>query len=184
MLIGIAGRARAGKDTAADFTCKRFRFFNKHSFAKPIKEACRAIFDWNDRHLYGDLKETIDPFYGISPRYAMQTLGTEWGRDIINPSIWVLRAAKEYRNNIEAVESMVVPDVRFENECQWVFDEGGIVIQLERDSNESIAPDHISEAGISHMLRPNKDFILDNNGPVIHLHKELANIVRTLIGDK
>ena len=68
-----------GKDSTADIIVSHFGY-RKHSLADVMKEACRVIFGWTDKHLYGELKEVIDPRYGISPRHALQTLGTEWGQ--------------------------------------------------------------------------------------------------------
>lgn len=131
MIIGIAGKKRAGKDTCAHIIKENFmsngtQKFEHKSFAEPIKNACKIMFDWNDDHVYGDLKEVIDERWGISPRQAMQDLGTEWAqidlckrfpkyKNITGRSIWVKRLIAEY-NKLYRTKSFVISDVRFPHE--------------------------------------------------------------------
>lgn len=147
MLIGITGKARAGKDTLA--SALKEKGFISYSFAYPIKEACRVIFGWNDDHLYGHLKEVVDPFYEFSPRHAMQTLGTEWGRQTLREDIWT-RIAEDF---LKKNKDVVIPDVRFDNEAEFILNNGGILIHLIRPNQETIGlSDHASENGISENL--------------------------------
>jgi dephospho-CoA kinase len=83
ILIGITGRARCGKDTAADYLSANIGF-KKYSFAKPIKDAVKDMFGLTEDHVNGYLKEVVLPDICHSPRFLMQTLGTEWGRKIVN----------------------------------------------------------------------------------------------------
>lgn len=59
MLIGIAGYAGSGKDTLADMLIQKGLVRDKYSFASPIKECVNALFGWDDRHAYGELKEVL-----------------------------------------------------------------------------------------------------------------------------
>jgi hypothetical protein len=44
VIIGISGRARSGKDTAAEVMIKKFGF-KRISFADPLKEICSQVFN-------------------------------------------------------------------------------------------------------------------------------------------
>src|SRR5690348_6899955 len=93
-LIGLTGKAGSGKDTIADRLVVN-KGFTKLAFAAPMKEALNKLFgfdpsDWYDR----EWKETPLPGIGKSPRQLAQTLGTEWGRDTINPNLWILLAQR------------------------------------------------------------------------------------------
>ena len=44
MVIGFAGKARSGKDTAAKYICDTFNCLH-YSFAKPIKESIKIMKD-------------------------------------------------------------------------------------------------------------------------------------------
>ena len=58
MIIGILGQKRNGKDTCADYLVEHYNF-TKVSFADPIKQILKIMFDFNDEQLYGDKKELI-----------------------------------------------------------------------------------------------------------------------------
>lgn len=159
MLIGISGSAGAGKDTLAGFFCNQYGFM-RYSYAQPIKDACRVMFGWNDRHLYGDLKEMVDPFFGFSPRHAMQTLGTDWGRVHLRSDLWVKIAEKFILHN----EHVVIPDVRFDNEAEHILTMGGILINIQRPGHRHISlSGHASEQGLSKEFM-DKSLIFINDG--------------------
>ena len=84
LVIGIAGPARCGKDTAADFIIEEHPQYVKASFADPLKDMLRVGLGLNAAQLYGNDKEGVDHRYECSPRHIMQTLGTEWGRQLIH----------------------------------------------------------------------------------------------------
>lgn len=83
-LIGIAGPARAGKDTLCSYMLDNLGDdWTRSSFADPLKEMLRAIgVDCSD-----DAKAVVSDDYGVTPRHMMQTLGTEWGRNLIDGDI-------------------------------------------------------------------------------------------------
>lgn len=167
MIIGLTGKARSGKDTVAEHLRIAYGF-NHYWFSKPMKEACKAIFGWTDEHLYGDLKEVVDPNYVVSPRVALQTLGTEWGRSI-NSDLWILRAKKE----MEQDQNLVISDCRFDNEAKAIREKGGIIIRVEREGIQSVA-DHSSENGISEIL---VSLVIKNDGTLQDLYKKVDNLL-------
>lgn len=70
LLIGIAGFARSGKDTSAEFIINEGLVSRNQAFAKPLKMIVNALFGWDDRHAYGDLKE-VDCDVQVTPmQYA------------------------------------------------------------------------------------------------------------------
>ena len=71
-LIGIAGRARSGKDTSANFLAQILGW-DTYAFADPIKDTLTSVFG----HLFrsGDREAPIE-WLGKSPRQLMQTWGT------------------------------------------------------------------------------------------------------------
>jgi dephospho-CoA kinase len=164
MIIGLTGKARSGKDTVAAHLQEAYKFHH-YWFSKPMKDACRSMFGWGDEHLYGELKEEVDQRYGISPRVALQTLGTEWGRNTINSDLWILRAQKE----IEQHENIVISDCRFDNEAAAVISSGGIVIEIVRQDINQVAA-HSSESGISSSLI---NYQIENNGTLQELYRSV-----------
>ncbi len=131
------------------------------SFAEPIKEMIRVLLralGHNDaiigRMVDGDLKEVIIPELGRSTRYLMQTIGTEWGRDIVHQHIWLA----PIKNAIARGESIVVDDVRFENEFALLQNAGATLIRVDRPATDST--NHQSEGRLDDFPF---DFRITNN---------------------
>ena len=154
-IIGIAGRAGAGKNTVAEMIPGAAVF----GFADPLYEGLAAMLGVPEDMLRSRRnKETPLKWLGKSPRELMQLLGTEWGRGMVAQDIW-LRLAKR---RIETYGGTIVfSDVRFDNEAEWIRNQGGEVWLVERDQETHHT--HSSEAGISpHLI----DRVIDNRGPL------------------
>ena len=172
-LIGITGRARSGKDTAADYLCNSVGF-KKYSFATPIKEAVKTMFGLTEDHVNGHLKETVLHDLGVSPRFLMQTLGTEWGRQTVNEQVWLIAAQRQLdKLGMFGNGCVVIPDVRFENEATFIRNNGGLLIHINRPNCEKVL-EHESEKGVAVMPY---DVQIINNGTI----KQLFNQVETTI---
>lgn len=168
MIIGIAGRAGAGKDTVADYIITKLDNHVKMSFANPLKDMLRVGLDLTWDQLYGNKKEIIDPRYGCTPRYIMQTLGTEWGRELIHNDLWVLIATQSKDNR------RVYADVRFENEAKFIR-ETGHLIYVNRGA--VIDMNHASEAGI---IVKASDYWINNHRSLDSLYKQIDNIISNI----
>lgn len=153
-LIGFAGRKRSGKDTAAQ---AGQGVWEPMSFAEPMRAMIRALLVYQGvdeetihRMMYGDLKEAPSIYLnGRSYREAMQTLGTEWGRDLMGEDLWaniLVNAAKA-----SDAETVVVTDVRFQNEVDILRANGGSIFRVERPGLAKYDT-HRSEAGIDELL--------------------------------
>lgn len=169
---GFTGLAGSGKNAAADHLVIN-SYYNEYAFAKPIKDACKVMFNWTEEHVNGSLKEQIDTRYNVSPRQAMQTLGTEWGRNTINANLWLLRAQDEINNAMMDGKSLAITDARFDNEAQLIKDNGGIVIKIVRADIEAVAA-HSSETGISDSLI---DYVIKNDGSLFDLWAKIDSII-------
>lgn len=141
MIIGLAGGKGCGKSTVAKIIANRYGY-EQISFATPIKDMLRVL-GLGDAELYDPtIKEIPLDEYGKSPRELLQLLGTEFGRHMIDGSIWITALKKQ----LNPQRNYVIDDVRFDNEAIFVR-ERGAVIHVER--HRHIEEDsHISEAGI------------------------------------
>jgi hypothetical protein len=125
-LIALTGLAGSGKSTVAKHLTANHGY-RVEKFAGPLKDMLRG-FGLTERHIEGDLKEVpCDLLGGKTPRHAMQTLGTEWGRNLISPTLWV--GAWSSR---AATGSVVCDDCRFPNEAAAVRALDGIVVRVVR----------------------------------------------------
>ncbi|WP_296584874.1 deoxynucleotide monophosphate kinase [Xanthobacter sp.] len=145
IIIGFAGRAGAGKTTAAQHLVQHHGF-ERVRFAGPLKAMMRAL-GCTEEEVDGARKEMpCDLLGGRTPRLAMQWLGTEWGRDMIAPDLWT--RAWEYA--AAGKPRVVVDDVRFPNEVEAVRRLGGVVLQLIAPGDLALASSfagHVSERG-------------------------------------
>jgi len=126
--------------------------------------------DMNDPY-WQARKEQVIPALGVSPRRLMQTLGTEWGRQLINPDLWLILAKQLLLNY---GPGMVIADVRFENEAAWVREQGGRVIHIERPDNVTVEA-HASEAGIE-FKGEEGDIKIVNGGSLEDLQQTIRGI--------
>jgi hypothetical protein len=173
MLIGLTGKARSGKDTVADILKKSDKRWDSVSFADPIREGVAAMFGWNNRHLHGELKEVVDPLVGVSPREAMQKLGTEWGRGMIKETLWADLAKHRVNYLLNVNRNVVVSDIRFDNEAQLIHDLDGIIIRIERDNLPTVR-EHASEQGVSDDL---VHYVLKNNSSLTQLEEQVLKLI-------
>ena len=169
-LIGIAGRARSGKDTAANFVIAAIGGY-RYSFADPIHAMLAPLgVDMNDPY-WQARKEDVIPALGVSPRRMMQTLGTEWGRQLINPDLWLIMA---HQRLLQSGPGMVIPDVRFDNEAAWIRKHGGRIIHVVRPDTKAVEA-HASEDGIE---MQDTDARLFNSGTLEELQLSVRELLR------
>jgi GTPase SAR1 family protein len=111
------------------------------SFAGPLKEMAKAILPPGAFTPEGKEDPSLG-LCGVTPRVIMQTIGTDWGRQMISPNIWV--EAMRRRIMDSPAPTILIDDLRFENEWQLVKELGGTVIALERAGVE-YTREHLSE---------------------------------------
>lgn len=193
ILIGLAGVARSGKDTAAGVLAREVGLYS-YAFADPIKRMLEQVF--GDNFVHGD-REQIEPISGVSYRTLMQTLGTEWGRNI-QPDLWTRVAKSKWEwvkegmpwvtelgrmsnlqlGNEELNKGMVISDVRFDNEAGWIRSEGGIIVHIDRPGTEKVGvAGHVSEQGVTRLPY---DLVVMNDCTMEHYYSNLDYLVALL----
>jgi len=123
-IIGLAGRARSGKDTVATLFTKTHRVVR---FAQPIKEAVKALYGWSGIAMETDIKDVIDPNWGVSPRSAMVHVA-QTTRMFIANDFFVKRLFESWEG-----DPIVIPDVRYKHEVDAIHARGGITIKITRE---------------------------------------------------
>lgn len=180
-LIGIHGLLNSGKDTVADYLQQLHPgAWNRYAFAKPIKEACNALFGFTpERFESRVLKEQVDSYWGFSPRRAMQLLGTEYGRNMLRDDVWIRRAEQEHILNLGKSKGTIITDVRFENEAAWVRSTPNSILIYLKTPNLVIDEkyNHASEKGIV-QLESDYEVYNDKSLGLEPLHKQLDEVIR------
>lgn len=91
-----------------------------------------------------------DRFHGPELRRLMQKLGTEVVRDGYGAEAWIDHLQRRIEQGaLPAI--VVVTDIRFDNEAEWVLRLGGTVIRIDRPGVGPVNA-HASDAGISDHL--------------------------------
>lgn len=170
-VIGICGLAGSGKSTAAGILSARFGF-RRTPLAGPLKDMLR-ILGLSDAEVDGDRKEIpTAKLGGKTPRWAMQTLGSEWGRQLISPDIWVEAWRNRAESMLKAGLAVVADDVRFVNEVAAIWSLGGCVIRLERPGLVVSGSAHVSERNAFPV-----DHTIANDGTVDSLVRQIVRII-------
>jgi hypothetical protein len=169
-LVALCGQAGSGKSTSAEILMNEYGY-QRIKFAGPLKSMLRALGLTHD-HLEGDLKEIpCDLLGGKTPRQAMQSLGTEWGRDTIHPDLWTRAWKHKAQAYLDGGIDVVVDDCRFPNELRAVRELGGVSVMIERPGT-ALVNHHISEQYVIET-----DFTIVNDGALGDLKRNLNNII-------
>jgi membrane glycosyltransferase len=100
----------------------------------------------------------------------MQTLGTEWGRELIDPDIWVKAFNFRYWGH-----NCIITDVRFNNEAEYVR-ETGLIVHVK--GRGGIPGSHKSEDGIEEAPG---DVVIWNNQSERILQQRIEDLARKLV---
>ncbi len=158
-VIGLLGAAGSGKSVASEYLVEKYGA-KLYTFARPLKEIIRLAFDLTENQVYGTQKqkETVDPRYGVSPRWLMQRIGTEGVRNVMGSDFWWEYCMGQILT--DNPELAVIDDFRFQNEVNGFLslNESGIsedianvveIWRMEAPEGSAISqadPNHQSEA--------------------------------------
>lgn len=183
-VIGFAGYATSGKDSAANFVVD-LTAATKHGFADALRQALYVLnpiighnafgFEvrWAieiDRVGYALLKE-----YYPEARRLLQVLGTEVGRQQWGADFWaqILMA----KINLSANPWHVIADVRFPNELAAVREAGGHILWIDRPGVQPLNA-HVSETSIG---PTDCDYVLSNDGSLDDLQLKVeAHVINQI----
>ncbi|WP_445672844.1 deoxynucleotide monophosphate kinase family protein [Pseudomonas inefficax] len=124
-ILGLAAKARSGKDTTAHLLLKDARVA-AFALANPLKAGCQALFGLSESEAWGDSHKEIQiPLWGKSPREFFQQIGTEWMRGL-DANHWLKRAEREINPPVVETQSgatpnLLLPDAPFRLAAQAFF---------------------------------------------------------------
>lgn len=153
---------------------------------------------WYWKNMYGNMFSYLDfkkeqdkerfSLVKLTPRKLLQLMGTECGREILHPNIWVNALFSEYRpidlhNNISNKDVLdyssatfpnwIISDMRFPNELQAVKDRDGLTIRVNRPQLIEKDFEHPSETALDDA---EFDIIINNNGTLDDLITKVRNL--------
>lgn len=186
IVIGLAGRARAGKNTVAEILEAIEPGFCQCAYADALRiEVIEAFKVSSDLFNNDDLKERKDPALAVvrcgdiefiermtalghnliaprTPREIMQLWGTEYRRNQ-RSDYWIDKLSQLIHEKIKCgTRKFVVTDVRFEDEAQLIKKMNGQVWLIQRDIADIKPAWHRSErvqdiASIDKTIANNRD---------------------------
>lgn len=152
IIIGLAGSKGTGKSTVAKYL-EENHGFTRMSFADPIRDMLCHL-GVTRREMNFEKETPLPRFNGKTPRQMMQTLGTEWGRGMVDQDIWTAHMGRRL-TAIMALDNgryealVVIDDVRFDDEAAMIERMGGETFLLRRRGVVDRGRDmHASERGL------------------------------------
>lgn len=145
-IIGIAGKAHAGKDTVANLLLSLIQVppYIYH-FADPIKQHLCDLLKLDIRYFNDTtLKESVYKDE-LTYRMLMQNTGDSF-KKIFGEEVFV-NLANEYYESINSNSVLIIPDVRYEYEAEWIKNNSGIMIYVDNmNSSTTMSNSHSSES--------------------------------------
>lgn len=146
-LLGITGHARSGKGTIAAHLVAGG--WVEHSFGAPLRKfVAEELLGIGVAEMDAIKEVPQTKLGGKTPRFALQTLGTEWGREMVWPDLWVEKCMAEVLKALADGARVVVSDVRLDNEAAAIANAGGRIIRVHRPGVTIARSAHSSEHGI------------------------------------
>jgi len=175
MLIGVTGFAQHGKDSTGQALMKYG--FRRYAFADQLKSLALALNPIVQSYPFPRHPQRLQGVVGFlgwekakeigEVRRFLQVLGTEGVRDHVGENAWIealelvlQRDGMMDRQGIAYGAKVVVTDVRFPNEADWIHRRGGelwrVKRQVKRDDyyhpfDNGIGTDHPSEQYIKEL---------------------------------
>ena len=206
MIVTISGWIGSGKDTVAQYLQEHYGF-RPVSFAGNLKDAVSAVFGWDRELLEGRTvesrrwRECVDVWWAerlniphLTPRWVLQYWGTEVCRQGFHDDIWIASLENHLRRQRQDV---VISDARFPNELATIRRLGGKSLRIVRgptpdwydlalkaNSGNTEAQQQLSKqihasewSWIGHEF----DCILDNNGTLDHLYRQIDSLIKNQV---
>ena len=207
----------------------------KVALADPMKRIARDVYDFTEQQLWGpsemrngaDIRYPRDHSFAyhnapcgccgwtpedddrqcyLTPRYALQKLGTEWARDCYTDTWCVLaiRTAKTLLENPalgysqkqgltrkigpidlkgdlvpESTKAVMISDVRYKNELAKIREAGGTLIRVIRKGVD-IASNHTSESEMAGISDNSFHMVVQNDGTLENLREKVQELNLTV----
>lgn len=166
-----------GKSTIANYLVEKYNF-KRLILAKTLKDMgivllkSLNISEERTKYYTETAKEEIIPELGVSWRWICQSLGTEWGRRLINPDIWL----KTTEVQMLGGENFICDDTRFLNEANFYKELGFIMVKVVKP-DVPIVRNHASEGELDDF---EFDYTIVNNGTIEDLHNKIDKLLQEL----
>lgn len=198
MIFGLNGVGGAGKDAVGRIMRLKYNAVT-FALADKVREFAIAVDPWIpiDPYVDPDSKTNRGQIVRLSKlvqevgwdeakknkevRRLLQRVGTEGGRNVIGDKVWIklleeeIKTARTFKKNQNV--PVVITDVRFLNEADWIRSKDGIVIRVERPGYGPVNK-HISDNVVDTSLW---DYILPNDGTLEQLELRVVREIGPML---
>lgn len=170
MIIGITGQMRSGKSTFARHLCKALPNSVIDSIAAPMRELAHEITAPRTGNDAAD-KEKIRPLY--------QAIG-ETMKQLYGRNYWLNMVEFKHKSRIHSsTRHIIIDDLRFPFEAEFITKMEGYVIKLHRENNiETPASQHVSETMVPQVVANQNIY---NNGTMNELIEAAQRVAKAII---
>lgn len=155
-LIGLcapyphAGKSTLARNIAQEWGHQQVSFADPMSWFVDLLMEVQKVDPGRQRFIRNHKEDAFPELFGRSVRDLKRTLGTEWGRTLISADIWLDVAKARLANQSCVWNGMVIDDVRFDNEAEWIRKAGGVLVRLERpEAAGEVALTHASDTSLT-----------------------------------
>lgn len=193
--LGVA----EGKDTFAEEFAKLSPIpCQRHAFGDKVKETIELLTGYdmkefcpNNNPFYNEIynytqedKNVFLPLWDKTIGESLQIIGTDALRNRFDSDVWVKALFSTVgKETLEMGHILLIPDVRFENEANYILENGGILVRLEGDPaniRENSRRDLMHESEISLDDYEYFTYILESVN-FKQLHENIEKILKTII---
>lgn len=185
-IVCLCGYKRSGKDYVANLL-RENHGYQHMQIAHKLKETLRVMFGFNDDQLHGAFKETVDPVWKITPRRAMEFMGTEIGQyDMqkfvpgIGRNFWIRSLVQD--PSMRASSSVVISDLRFAHEIDELkraYPERAVCVVRIENPLVGLNSTHVSETTVDRLAH---DILFRNDKTVYdETAKDVARLEREIL---
>ncbi|EBV3304167.1 deoxynucleotide monophosphate kinase [Salmonella enterica subsp. enterica serovar Enteritidis] len=148
-----------------------------HTFSPAIMLACKHFFGFSNDQLNSSVSAMVsDPFWKICPFQAYTLIKSltlrsfpDWNAQREAATI---QLPTHYPIANTSVQTLVIKDIRFENEADFIRSRGGKIWHIKRHKRITVNS-HTSEAGI---ITQRADYTINNNGTLRELEQAVTNL--------
>lgn len=184
MIVGLGHQAQVGKDTAAKILVEKYGF-TRIAFADALKDVAYAInpvVGWvpgvGPVHLAERVGqegwEGAKRYYEV--RRFLQNLGVA-ARDHIFEDVWVYMVLEKIDRAVWNGDSVVVTDVRFQNEFDMLAEEDAVLVKITRSDRPELplsVANHPSETALAEAPW---HYVIENDLDLGYLESELVKVL-------
>lgn len=186
-IIGICGKGGSGKDSIANYLIQKYEYARVAAADAMKVDLCKYLdMDLTTLELYKNINLRLIDLDGYNTEvgtFSIRRFLQLYGMDMryrIKDTYWLERSIKIKTDELQNTgqSKIVVSDVRFKIEYDWIKEQNGIMVYVEgRTGLTKDESEHISEQFVNTTAKSVCDHIIDNSLDFTHLYKQVDKVM-------